>query len=45
MCTFTSFCENWDANCRTAFAHEFINFVHLLCFSVFGMQVHKVTVC
>lgn len=27
MCTFTSFCENWDANCSTTFAHEFINFV------------------
>lgn len=44
MCTFTSFCENWDANC-TPFAHEFINFVHLICFSVFGLQVQKARVC
>lgn len=43
-CDFTSFCEDWDVNFSTSFTHEFIIFARLLCFFVFGMQVHHVRV-
>lgn len=39
-CGITSYYEKLDIKCNTSFIHGFINVIHILCFCVFGMQIH-----